>query len=218
MLKKLTFHEIVWYFFIFGILGMFLENIVCFVTSGKIESRKGFIIGPFCPIYGIGAIILIVLLDKQKRNWIKVFFYGSFAGASFEYISSFAMQALYGTKFWDYPTFVLNINGRTCLIYAICWGVLSIALIYLMKPVCDKIIKDFESKKLDIIIFIFMILDTIITYCALNVYMYRANLKYNGMEADSNIISNRAMEIIFPNMLYIIDDGKEIPVSELFES
>ena len=130
MIKKLNIHQVAWYFLLFSIFGMLLENITCLVTSGVIESRKGFIIGPFCPIYGLGAILLIMCLEPIKQNKIKVFLYGMLIGASFEYFSSFTMQALYGVKFWDYPNYLLNINGRTCLIYALSWGLLSLTLIY----------------------------------------------------------------------------------------
>ena len=93
-MKKLSFHQLVWYFLIYSILGMILENVFCLITHHKIESRMGFIIGPFCPIYGFGAILLIVFLTPLKKNWHKVFFLGIFIGAMYEYVLSFVLQAL----------------------------------------------------------------------------------------------------------------------------
>ncbi len=217
MIKKLTFHELVWYFFVFSIAGMFLENIFCFITSRSIESRKGFLIGPFCPIYGVGAILLIMFLEPHKAKKYKVFLYGMIVGASFEYFSSFAMQALYGTKFWDYPKYFLNINGRTCLFYAVSWGVLSLVLIYWIKPIIDKFIKLFTSKNVDKIILTFMLTDALITFIAINSFMGRVKLKYNNNIYKEGFISNKAMEVIFPNMVYVTKNDKKILIRKLME-
>ena len=65
---KLTIHQIIWYFIIFSVLGLVIETSYCFVTTGVLESRKGLLYGPFCPIYGVGATVLIILLYKIKSN------------------------------------------------------------------------------------------------------------------------------------------------------
>ena len=209
MIKKLSIHQVAWYFLLFSIFGMILENITCLVMSGIIESRKGFIIGPFCPIYGLGAIILIVCLEPFKNSKLKTFIYGMIIGASFEYFSSYAMQAIYGVKFWDYPNYFLNINGRTCLIYAVSWGILSLILIYIAKPAIDVFIKKMYSIKLDKIIIGFMIADACITFITINSFMRRVELEYNYNEYTDGIVSNVAMKNIFPNMIYVPLDGKQ---------
>ena len=58
--KKITFHDVFWYFIIFSIIGLIVEMLFCYVTTGQIESRKGLIWGPFCPIYGVGGAVLIL--------------------------------------------------------------------------------------------------------------------------------------------------------------
>ena len=72
--EKLTIHQLIWYFIIFSVLGLVIETLYCFVTTGIWESRKGLIYGPFCPVYGIGATIIIFLLYKLKDQKIKLFF------------------------------------------------------------------------------------------------------------------------------------------------
>ena len=72
----ISLHEILWYFILFSIAGLILETVYCYQTTGVLESRKGLIYGPFCPIYGVGAVCLIVLLNKYKDNPIKLFLYG----------------------------------------------------------------------------------------------------------------------------------------------
>ena len=65
--QTITFKQILWYFIIFSIIGLIIETIFCYITTGVLESRKGLIWGPFCPVYGVGAVILI-LLWKMKRD------------------------------------------------------------------------------------------------------------------------------------------------------
>lgn len=217
-----TIHQIVWYFFIFSFLGMIVENLFCFITAGKLESRKGFIFGPFCPIYGVGAIILIICMQWMRNEIsankvieiIVVFILGGIIGSAFEYISSYYIQAMYGAKFWDYAGKFLNINGRTCFYFAISWGILSVLLMYIMKPIADRFIKYIEPQNLekqkitDYILIIYMIINAIVTHVELEKYMERVSLAYNeGIYNDSSWISNEALEWIFPNMAYVSEDG-----------
>lgn len=57
--NKITLHQLFWYFIFFSIAGLIIETLYCFITTGNIESRKGLIWGPFCPVYGVGAVVLI---------------------------------------------------------------------------------------------------------------------------------------------------------------
>lgn len=66
--KKLDFHQLFWYFIIFSVAGLIIETLFCYITTGNIESRKGLIYGPVCPIYGVGAVILICFLNRVKDN------------------------------------------------------------------------------------------------------------------------------------------------------
>lgn len=101
--KKLTFHQILWYFIIFSTIGLLIETIFCYFTSGIVESRKGLLWGPFCPVYGVGAAILIILLNKvNTNNYFKLFIYGFLIGSLLEYIMSYVLEAVYSIRFWDY--------------------------------------------------------------------------------------------------------------------
>ena len=117
--KKYTFHHYLWYMIIFSLIGVIIETIFGYVTTGTIESRKGLILGPLCPVYGCGAILIIALLDRYKGHKIKLLVYGTIVGAAIEYIISFILECLYGARFWDYSWATLNVNGRICLRYSI---------------------------------------------------------------------------------------------------
>lgn len=124
MNKKLT--KILFYLIVYSFLGFCLETIVGIFTKGVIESRQSFVYGPFCVIYGIGALVLIPILTKFRGKNLKLFFFGMILGSLVEYLGSFIGEKLLGFIWWNYSNMFLNINGRTSLFYAICWGIISI--------------------------------------------------------------------------------------------
>ena len=206
-MKKISLHQTVWYFFIYSFLGMILENIFCFVTSLHLESRKGLIIGPFCPIYGVGSILFTILISQYKGNKIKVFFVGSFIGTTFEYISSFALQVIYKVKFWDYSYQTFNLNGRTSLMYSLCWGVLALLLIYVLNPKINHFINYFNYRSLDKIIIIYMCINSFITYKSLNNYIDIAEKEFINKESIEQYnpkkeLTTEVMQKIFTKKLY----------------
>lgn len=226
-MKKETIEKIVkliWYFIIFSIVGIIVETLFGFLTMGIIESRKGFVYGPFCPIYGFGAVAIIIALDRFKDSKLKIFFYGMIAGAVVEYFVSFVLEAMYGTKFWDYSHLPYNLNGRICIRYSSYWGFLSLAMIYLIKPRVDKLINKIPKKEIIAkIMFILLVIDALLTIVAISNYQARARRIYNGEEPEKeNIItqtlfSNEFMKKTFPNIRLTTDDGKVIFIREIIK-
>lgn len=217
--KKLV-HKIIWYIIIFSIIGLLIETIFCYLTTGIIESRKGLIWGPFCPVYGVGATILIILLEKYKNNPIKLFIIGSILGNIIEYLLSYILEAIYGIKFWDYSYVDLNLNGRICIRYSIFWGVLSVLLINGIKPYIDKIINKIpNTKQINISIIILLIIDCIATVWAINTYQNRILARYYNKEniikknlkyyIEEKLFSNDKIKKTFPNLRYTDEQGKE---------
>lgn len=217
--KKLV-HKIIWYIIIFSIIGLLIETIFCYLTTGIIESRKGLIWGPFCPVYGVGATILIILLEKYKNNPIKLFIIGSILGNIIEYLLSYILEAIYGIKFWDYAYVDLNLNGRICIRYSIFWGVLSVLLINGIKPYIDKIINKIpNTKQINISIIILLIIDCIATVWAINTYQNRILARYYNKEniikknlkyyIEEKLFSNDKIKKTFPNLRYTDEQGKE---------
>lgn len=227
---KITFHQLLWYFVIFSIIGLLIETIFCYITSGIIESRKGLLWGPFCPVYGVGAAILIILLNKvDTNNCFKLFIYGFLIGSILEYIMSYVLESIYSIRFWDYTYTGNSINGRICIVYSLFWGILSIFLLKVAKPNIDKLINKIPKsieKKLDIFVTIFFILNVIVTIWAIQTYENRATEIYNGtynsevnnITSQNSIIksiekkhfTNERMKKIFPNLRIKDKEGQEI--------
>jgi len=224
--KKERITKLIWYFTIFSILGLIIETVYCFITcNGKLESRKGLLIGPFCPIYGIGAMVIIECLNKFHKKPVKLFILGTILGAVIEYTLSYALEAMYGNRFWDYSYLNLNINGRICLIYSAFWGVLSIILIDYIKPAIDHFINKIKpkiGKKVETGMIIFFIVDAILTVAAVSSYTQIAQDKYNNVLnaikiQEENIFYNTIMPKIFPNIRIKGVDGEEIWVKSIME-
>lgn len=134
------FHIYILYFFIFSILGWILETTFSFIVSGHLTNR-GFLFGPLCPIYGWGAIILILFLSKYKDSDIKLFLYSAVIFSVFEYIVSYILEALFKQHWWDYSTEFLNLNGRISIFYTLAWGFIAIIFIGHIYPYVEKKIK-----------------------------------------------------------------------------
>ena len=133
------------YFFIFSFVGWFLETIYSYFVLGHFANR-GFLFGPVCPIYGFGALILLVFLDKFKDQPIKLFFAAVIVFSIFEYFIGYALDALYNLWLWDYRNEFLNINGRICLFFSIAWGVVALVFNYILFPVFFFFLSFISSK------------------------------------------------------------------------
>lgn len=229
--EKITIHHLFWYFLIFSILGLIIETLYCFATSGVIESRKGLIWGPFCPVYGVCGAFLIYVLDKfDCKSAIKLFILGFIGGSIAEYILSYSLEAIYGMKFWNYEYLQYNINGRISLLFSFYWGILSIILIKFVRPVIDKVIGKIKPHTRNIIelgIFIFLCVDCLVTIWGIQTYQNRVVFN-KEFKTDSNNIflkvrekiendyfTNERMSTTFPNLRIKDEEGKEVWIKTL---
>lgn len=133
------------YFFIFAFLGWVLETIYCFIVLGHF-TKRGFLYGPLCPIYGWGAIILIAFLSKYKDNGLKLFTYSAIVFSVFEYYVSYLLEALFKAHWWDYTTDFLNLNGRISIFYTIAWGIIALVFVGYIYPFVEKHLKNLIYK------------------------------------------------------------------------
>lgn len=146
-LKLLDFklYNLLFYFTVYSFLGWGIETLYMSVQAGHLIKR-GFLFGPFCVIYGFGALILIVLLTPKCKNFVQFLFGSMLLTTALEYITGYALEKIYNKKWWDYSDLFLNINGYIALKCTIFWGILSIFLIYLPKPHIDKLINKIPQR------------------------------------------------------------------------
>lgn len=174
------------YFIIYSIIGYFIETLFCIAKYGVWESRQSFLYGPFCAIYGLGAVVIIVALQYFKKSYNRLFLGGCIVGSVLEYLISWIGEIIFNVKWWDYSELPLNLNGRICLLYAVFWGGLSLYLMVSLNPKVDNMINWLKPKLkigiwkvVVIVIIIGMIVDYIITAYALTCFMVRIVKDYN---------------------------------------
>ena len=129
--------KIIFYFIIYSFLGWCLESIYKTVIFRK-PTNSGFLYGPFCPMYGVGAIIMI-MAGKLSNNILIIFLMGIIIFTVWEYVVAVVLEKLFKTKYWDYSELKFNFQGRVCLKNSIYWGILAVLLIFLIQPGIEKL-------------------------------------------------------------------------------
>lgn len=122
---------------IYSFAGWLYETIICSIGQRRFVNR-GFLNGPYCPIYGHGALLVILVLGRLK-NPIALFLAGAVLTCSLEYLTSYLMEKLFSARWWDYSKRKFNINGRVCLLGAVVFGVFSTVLVLLIHPAVVKL-------------------------------------------------------------------------------
>ena len=153
------FYYIFLYFLIYSILGWICEVIYCYIYDRKLTNR-GFLDGPYCPIYGAGGIIVVYFLLPIKQFPILVFLLGMILTSILEYITSFVMEKLFDTRWWDYSNHKFNINGRVCLLNSTLFGILSLAVMYLVHPFVLNLIMMIPNNAIPIIATVLLVIFT----------------------------------------------------------
>lgn len=243
-INGVTIYRILAYFVIYSVLGYVLETLFALIMYGKLESRQGFLYGPVCPIYGLGAAVMIVALQKFKKNGYTLFLGGIVVGSIVEYFISWFGEIFLNVRWWDYSENFLNINGRVCLLYSIYWGIIAIYLMKSLNPNIDKLI-DYFRKKINIkvgrilviIATIFLFIDCIISAFAIEIFLSRTVMEKNlpaqnkswyvaiyqsqlenkdKKEFIEKIWSNKKVLRTYPNLRLTLEDGTVIYVKDYY--
>ena len=168
------------YFIIYSFLGYALETLYSMIIHGVVESRQSFLYGPFCAIYGLGAVIMILFLQYFKKNNYTLFLGGFIVGSVVEYFTSLIGEYILNIKWWDYSNNFLNINGRICLLFSLFWGLIGLYLMKGINTYIDKFIEfikaHFNQKVLKTslaIEIIVLFLDCVVSGIAIDFYFTR---------------------------------------------
>ncbi len=233
-----TIWRILAYFIIYSVLGYIIETIFGIITKGTWESRQSFLYGPFCGIYGLGAVIMILSLQYFNQNNNRLFWGGFLVGSIIEYVVSWIGEILLNVKWWDYSNMPLNLNGRICVFFSIFWGLLAIYLMSYINPRVDRLINWIKSKisinKLKVItlgVTIFLFIDCVLTGYALKFFIIRKvhdnniqivnkdqlDIAYNEIYSNEKLVdfiekfwNDRKMIRTFPNLKIKDKDGNLI--------
>ena len=163
--------KIIFLLFIFySFLGWLME-VTCKLIQYKRFINRGFLMGPICPIYGHGAIIMLILLKDFASNPFILFVMSMLVCTTLEYLTSYFMEKLFSAIWWDYSNKKFNINGRVCLRNTLCFGILAIVLVYFLNPFILTYIEKITEPFLSILFYTLLvvyIIDNIISYNIIN--------------------------------------------------
>lgn len=207
------------YFVVYSVAGFIIETIFGLLTKGVLESRKSFLYGPFCSIYGLGAVLMILPLQKYKKNNYTLFFAGFFIGSIIEYMVSLVGELIFHIKWWDYSDQMFNINGRICVLFSLFWGLIAIYLMLDINPRIDKFI-DFVKSKIPanymktVIIFsiLFLSFDLGITVYALQMFSVRI-IHENNL----NVSNKQLMDTLYEK-IYVNDQKQKDFIYKFFDN
>ncbi len=198
-------NEIYYYFLLFLIysfIGWLIEVIGKLIEKHKFINR-GFLIGPICPIYGHGCILMILTLSRYKDNPLTLFIYAIFICSILEYFTSYFMEKIFKARWWDYSTKRFNLNGRICAETMIPFGILGTLVICVINPIFEYLLNlfNFETIKITaIVLFIIYIIDYTISLIIM--FGFKGTLKTVEKDGTEEITKKVKKILINKNVLY----------------
>jgi len=130
---NLTISEIFLIFVIYSFLGWCMEVCLTLYKQKKFVNR-GFLIGPICPIYGVGVVLIMLLLNKYTNDPLVFFVMSVVLCSILEYFTGYIMEKMFKARWWDYSNKKYNINGRICLENLLAFGIMGMIVIYGVNP------------------------------------------------------------------------------------
>ena len=188
-------------FFIYSFIGWVIEMFtVNFVLKQKFADR-GFLIGPYCPIYGFASIIMIFILSRYKGDILVLFFMSIIICTIIEYFTSYIMEKLFKARWWDYSNEPFNLNGRICLINSIGFGILGVLLIRIINPFFVGLLSKLGTNVLNIIslfLLILFIFDVIFSFNIIR--KIKGSLSRTNKDSTAEISSKVKNELLSKNL------------------
>ena len=182
-------------FFIYSIIGWIVESTYVSIKEKKFVDR-GFLIGPYCPIYGFGALGMILYLEQYKNNIVTVFFLAVIICSILEYLTSYLMEKIFKARWWDYSNKKFNLNGRICGQNALLFGLGGVIIIYIFHPILNNILTSLNQNVLFVISIISLIIyitDTIVSFNIINKFkntVKNIDLKKDSTQEFSKIVKD----------------------------
>lgn len=153
------------WFFIYSFVGWAWETALFTVQERRFVNR-GFLNGPFCPVYGFGGLLLLLLLDNRTDNILALFLIALVLTTVLEYLTAVLLEKLFNAKWWDYSMFPLNFQGRISLISSVVFGIFAVLQIRFAHPFIRSLTFQIpEDTKVVIVslIFVYLLIDFALT-------------------------------------------------------
>ena len=132
--------EVILYFFIYSVMGWLWETVYCSLKAGKFVYR-GFLAGPYCPIYGFGIIMVLYFIEPFHSNLLLLYLFSTIIVTLLEFFTSYFLEKIFHTTWWDYHNVPFNIQGRIALPVSAFWGVGCVLVVRVIHPFVTKIVE-----------------------------------------------------------------------------
>lgn len=185
-------------FLMYSIVGWCIEVMLTLINEKKFVDR-GFLLGPYCPIYGYGMLLIVFLLRDYTDNVIVLFILSMVICLSLEYVVSYFMELLFKARWWDYSNKKYNINGRICLEYGFLFGVGGTLIMYIVHPFIVSVVSSFSSVGILIIgitLLVLFIIDNVVSF---NVIFKIKKFEFRDYVDNTEEISNLVKEYLMEN-------------------
>lgn len=182
-------------FMTYSVVGWIIE-IINEIVCAKRYVNRGFLIGPYCPIYGVGALLMILMLNRYLNDPIALFVMAVVICSILEYLTSFFMEKLFKARWWDYTNRKFNINGRICLETSILFGIGGLIIMYFVNPVIVSVlsmIPDVILKLISVIVFVIYLVDNLISF---SIILGFRNTTFKAEKDNTQEITNKVKEIL----------------------
>lgn len=189
-------------FLIYSFIGWLIEVIGKLLEKHKFINR-GFLIGPICPIYGHGCIVMILTLSRYKDNPLILFINAIFICSILEYFTSYFMEKIFKARWWDYSTKKFNLNGRICAETMIPFGILGTLVICVINPIFEYFLNLFSLETIKItaiVLFIIYLIDNIVSLTIM--FGFKGTLKTVEKDGTEEITKKVKDILINKNFLY----------------
>lgn len=177
--------ELVLFFMFYAFCGWIIECCYVRFMDGEWVNR-GFLHGPFVPLYGCGSIIVILALEPFSSHPAALFISSFLLMSALEYFVGWGLEAVFNTKWWDYSNQPFNLKGRICLQYSLYWGVLGIVLVDWIHPAAEAFVSGMTEQTKEVTAMLFLMYffaDVIVSVKhALNFEAYIKELVILGQE------------------------------------
>lgn len=209
-------------FMIYSFIGWIIEVINSYIKTGKYINR-GFLIGPYLPIYGVGSLGIVILLNRYYDDLLVLFCMGTILCCILEYFTSYIMEKIFRARWWDYSYKKFNLAGRICLETAVLFGLGGCIVVKLVNPFLVNLFDILPSLFLNIVTILFTIVfiaDLMIS-CKI-IFTFRnfvSNVKKDStteinklvkkMIASKSFLGERLMKA-FPNLKINLEKIKKI--------
>lgn len=210
ILMPQTYYELIWLFFIYAFIGWCSEVTYAALETGDFVNR-GFLNGPYCPIYGFGITLVIVILIPLKDNLLILYFGSVLVTSVIEFITGYVLEKVFHNKWWDYTDKPFNIMGYVCLKFSLLWGFACTFIVLILHPIIFKVVEIFPfivGLIILIIIAIIFVIDCGITVATILKFNQRLKL-LNEIAEKIHHVSDEIGENIYENVTEALEKTQE---------